>query len=507
MLLYITVFSQTYQIVDKQYNISDSIIGFVIEGAFKVNYTQNDHQSLTVVSLPEDASKIEVETIATESKDKKYLKLSGANISKPSALIVNIQSKKLEFIEISGISSFVNNGDFNQDVLNIISSGTSKIIIKGDIKDVTVISSGTSSVYIEGNSDLATIESSGVSMVDISNLNYTESFVTTSGISNVYLNAQEDNNNIVSSGMSSVNFLDSKTIHPYSDKKTDTITRVGSNATVTIYDTDAISLNETMDMVWEITEATIDRISGNNKKYKLKWRRNKFDGHWGGIDIGINGYNTADFKGNFPEEYSYLDLHYPKSISFYLNLLEFNIPFSKNQKWGMLTGLGLEWHNYRFSHQTWLSNDGPVLSGYYVEGVGLKKSKLTTCYLTVPLIFEFQTNNEKSFRNSFHVGAGVIGGVRIGTHSKIKFESRNNTFILINPEAGQESQELAMHCLNRKYKNYSDFFLTPLKLDATVRVGWGRINLFATYSIFEMFRANKGTELYPWSIGITLWGW
>lgn len=506
LLMGTTAFSQTYQVVEKQYSIDDSVVGLIVEGTFKVNYTQGDDQELTIVSLSEDASKISVETIAAGNEGKKYLKLSASHVSKPTALIANIQCRLLEFLEISGTSSFVNEGTMKQEQLSIVSSGTSNVYMKGELGKVSVVASGTSSNFFEGNAGNTSIVSSGASLVDISNLNFTESSITASGISNVLL-SREGNSNIVSSGMASVKFPDTKTTYSYSNGGTATVTRVGSNATVTIYNTDTASLADIMDSVWEITETAIDRISGSNRKYVWKWRRNKFDGHWGGIDIGINGYNTKDFKGNLKDEDSYLDLRYPKSVAFYLNLLEFNVPFAKNQKWGMTTGLGFEWHNYRFSHPTWLSNEGVALEGFYVDGVGVKKSKLTTCHLTVPLIFEFQTNNRKRFRDSFHVGMGVVGGVRIGTHSKIKFENKDNTFFLVEPIPGETPIIQEKHYSGKKYKDHDDFFLTPLKLDATVRIGWGRINLFANYSIFEMFREGKGPELYPWTVGITLWGW
>jgi len=172
----------------------------------------------------------------------------------------------------------------------------------------------------------------------------------------------------------------------------------------------------------------------------------------------------------------------------------------------MLTGLGFEWHNYRFSNDVWLEMEGGALQYYYIVGTPVKKTKLTVSYMTVPLIFEFQTNS-KSRANSFHVGLGVVGGLRIGSHTKVKFENKNAEYSLTNPLIGPLPDTPTYTSSKRKKKNYDDFYLNPLKLDATVRIGWANINLFATYSLFPMFRENRAPELYPWAIGITLLGW
>ena len=48
------------------------------------------------------------------------------------------------------------------------------------------------------------------------------------------------------------------------------------------------------------------------------------------------------------------------------------------------------------------------------------------------------------------------------------------------------------------------FYMNPFKLDAIAKIGWGVLNLYATYSLTPMFQKNKGPELYPFAIGISL---
>jgi hypothetical protein len=201
-----------------------------------------------------------------------------------------------------------------------------------------------------------------------------------------------------------------------------------------------------------------------------------------------------------------MDLRMTKSIAVNLNFFEQNVALSKNQKWGFVTGLGLEWHNYRFSRNTRLNSDSSFLIGYIDQGISIRKTKLTTLHLTVPVLFEFQTNHRHK-KNSFHVGAGMVIGARLSSHTKKYYNELNKDFEIAryNPATGKyETEFLATSPSHSKGKTFDDFFLQPFKFDATVRIGWGFINLFATYSVNQMFQKDKGPELYPWTIGITL---
>ena len=179
-----------------------------------------------------------------------------------------------------------------------------------------------------------------------------------------------------------------------------------------------------------------------------------------------------------PAEYKYLDLHYEKSVNVDINFFEQNINLIKRHL-GLVTGLGLTFNNYRFDNNVVLVPDSSKIFGYYDNSKeSYKKSKLLVTYLTLPLLLEYQTNNNSNI-NSFHFTAGVIGGVRIGSHTKNMYDG------------------------DKKTKNRDDFYLNPFKVDATARIGWGVLNLYGNYSLTTLFKNDKGPELYPYSIGIS----
>ncbi len=244
----------------------------------------------------------------------------------------------------------------------------------------------------------------------------------------------------------------------------------------------------------------------------VKWercKRRKFNGHWGGVELGINGYVTPDFNTNWDPEYDYLNLRYEKSIAVNLNIYEQNIPLNKNKTIGLITGIGFSWNNYRFSNDTYLTPDSAYLKGFYMEDVSVKKTKLTAMYLTVPLIFEMQTNQPRNIHR-FHFAVGVVAKMRISTHTKIYFNEADKVYYLRDPKT-EELLPTAYRTPNANerniVKNFNSFYLQPFKFDATVRFGYGIINLFATYSLNTMFQSGRGPELYPVTAGIPLVGW
>ena len=247
--------------------------------------------------------------------------------------------------------------------------------------------------------------------------------------------------------------------------------------------------------------------NGNVKWCKVKLR--KFNGHWAGIEIGVNGYLTNNYDMNFSPEDEYMDLRMEKSAQFNFNAYEQNIALSKNKEWGMLTGIGISWNNYRFRNPTSLNPDSAVLIGYIDKGISVRKSKLAIAYLQIPLIFEWQNHTVRKI-NSFHVAAGVVFGVRLWSWQKKYYDELNKEYTLTQYDPDTKKYEDVATRTSpgtNKVKDYDDYHLQSFKADATLRVGWGYVNLFTTYNLITMFRKDKGPDLHQFAVGITLLGW
>jgi hypothetical protein len=150
--------------------------------------------------------------------------------------------------------------------------------------------------------------------------------------------------------------------------------------------------------------------------------------------------------------------------------------------------------------------DSTALIGYLDQNIQIRKSKLTAMYLSLPVLFEFQTA-PSYHKNGFHINVGMIVSARLSSHTKKYYDERNKEFnvSLYNPETGAyEVVFTAISPDKSKEHRYGDWFLQPFKFEATARIGWNFLNFWANYSINSMFRKNRGPEVYPWSAGITL---
>jgi len=236
-------------------------------------------------------------------------------------------------------------------------------------------------------------------------------------------------------------------------------------------------------------------------------RKGKYNGHWAGVDLGWNGYVNSNFNSNFPSNQKYLDLFTSRSMTVNLNPIELNLNIAKNH-FGLTSGLGLTFNNYYFANSTLLVHDSSSLTAYSIidqkgNKADMKVNKLTELWITLPVLFEYQTNSGIKW-NSFHLSLGVVGGVRVCAYTKQKFYSRYTTYTL-QDENGNYAGSINVD--NKFTRIYSQYHLNPFKLDATVRIGWSFLNFFANYSVTPMFQKNQGPEVYPWAMGITLCGW
>jgi hypothetical protein len=114
----------------------------------------------------------------------------------------------------------------------------------------------------------------------------------------------------------------------------------------------------------------------------------------------------------------------------------------------------------------------PPYAGY------ISKSKINMTYLTVPLLLEFHI---PAGRDNIRISAGVIGGLKLWSNTKIKYR-----------QAGDKSKE----------KNKSDFNISPLRWGVTTRVGYRWIGIYANYYMTSLFKPTMGPELYPFAVGL-----
>ena len=206
------------------------------------------------------------------------------------------------------------------------------------------------------------------------------------------------------------------------------------------------------------------------------------------FDIGLNTYGKKNYFSGSEGNDDFLDLHTSKSVNVAIYPIYGSVRLTKNRMLELETGLGLDWHNYRFEDGwTITKQNGVVIPSdkYRPNGDNLlSKSKLTTVHLNVPLLLKLNIPVGGSLRKSLYLSAGVIGGLKIGSHTKVKFSDGG-----------------------KKEKERSAFNLNLLKYDLSFRAGYRGVGLYFNYQMSSMFEKSKGPELYPNSVGLSFTIW
>lgn len=212
----------------------------------------------------------------------------------------------------------------------------------------------------------------------------------------------------------------------------------------------------------------------------MSHRDDSFSGHLGGFELGLNSYMN-DFRSTSLEPGdNYLDLNSSKSIAF--NIISPSVSLGITKRIGFAASLGLNFNNYRFSGNNSVSVDegGLLMPVYPPLTVNYEKSKLATLYAVLPVILEGQI--PVSHSSSVNIGVGVIGAVKLGSHTKVVYY-----------EDGRQ-----------KVKNRDDFSLNLLRYGVTARLGYEMLQVYGTCYLSPMFETGKGPELYPFEVGIAL---
>ena len=142
-------------------------------------------------------------------------------------------------------------------------------------------------------------------------------------------------------------------------------------------------------------------------------------------------------------------------------------------KWG----LTFQFHKYMFDNPVTLDADSPSATFTYHENTKFKKNRLSTTYLTMPIMLSFKTK-AKPKGHSFHFDIGAYGGPRLGANFKTKLNGD-------------------------KDKVKDDFNLSKWRYGLRTAIGYSHFKMYATLALNEMFQESKnnGYKITPLSIG------
>lgn len=213
----------------------------------------------------------------------------------------------------------------------------------------------------------------------------------------------------------------------------------------------------------------------HSRKYPKK-RTLLFDPNWGGFEAGLNMLLGPGSTGNFEGEYVFLEQRPLRSWVFNFNIADVGLAFDYRHTAGIYTGIGLGWNNYSFNNPVRLVKGEKYLEAEWIDPTeaSVKNSKLGVLYLQAPLMVEVRPLRH------FYIAAGVTGGLRIDTWTKLKFHDGD------------------------KYKTHSDYYVNPFKLDASLRVGGNDLGFFANFNLLPTFDEHHAPACHTVSFGFSI---
>lgn len=181
-----------------------------------------------------------------------------------------------------------------------------------------------------------------------------------------------------------------------------------------------------------------------------------------------------DIWMNVPDSVDNRIINQGVSVSVTYNFPLGHSPFS------LAAGLGIKAHN--FYSNSILKTDS-VMS-YFTAIPGNKDykiNKVSVTYIQLPVEVRFKS------KSKFRAALGFNLGFKIDGHTKYK----GTDYIF-----GTTDQ------IKIKQKNTPN--LANWNIAVTARFGYRWVNLFASYSITKMFSENKGPDIYPISVGLSI---
>jgi hypothetical protein len=501
----VALYAQDKEIIRQERDLPD-FTGIDVGGAFDVFLSQGAEQSVIVETESKNLDKIFTRV------EGDILKVSSKSIRNARHLDLYITIKDLDLLFISGAADLKGQGPMVTGKLKINCSGASDLDLEIKATQVEITASGASDVNLKGTTNTLNVKASGASSVDCAGLGAMEVKADASGASSIHIEGSNAIATKTSGAGSITRHQKGKMVVVSKGPEDRDYVKVDSR---NYGDTTRIKVGGVYVEVVEDDSVRVtvgNRVLIVNEDGDVKFcrhKKRKFNGHWGGFGLSINGFVNDDYNMDFPREEEYLDLRMEKSIGVYFNLYEQNIAFTRNNKFGLVTGLGIESHNYRFTDQTTLLTSSGRLEGYIDQGISVRKTKLVANYFVLPLILEWQNGHEKKWQR-FHINGGVILKARFSSHTKKYYNELNKEYYLTQYDPVTDGYIPVFTNVSpgeNKTHNKGDFYLNPFQLDATVGLGIGIVNIFSHFGVMPMFRDNRAPLLYTWSAGIILVGW
>lgn len=446
----------------------DDFTGIRAGDALKIIISQSD-----VASVKIDAPAELQSYIKTEVKDSILSISTDGNMKDDQDITILVTVKSLNSLENSGVADIKSENKLICENLTLQSLGVGNMNLDIEAKEVKAKVGGAGNITLKGNTQLLDVQLSGAGNLKASDLEANKVVAHVSGAGDAKVNAIQSLTATVS-GAGSIIYKGSPI-----DRNVD-ISGAGS-------------VRESKSGNGEETASDTTRIKWRNKKYiiiddddkkeeeaSFNNRSNRDFKYWRGIDLGVNGFLNHKAGLNVPDNATYLELDYGRSIQLGVNIFQRNFHIHRNLL-NLYTGLGFDFNHYALERDVTLKPGAPRLIATTDSSINFKKNNLNVTYLKAPLMIELNTS--KNPRKNFHIAVGAELLYRIFAVTKQTYEKDDKHY---------------------KIKQRNAFHLEPFIYNAVARIGYNNISVYATYGFTRLFKKDQAPQVYPFAAGITL---
>jgi len=142
----------------------------------------------------------------------------------------------------------------------------------------------------------------------------------------------------------------------------------------------------------------------------------------------------------------------------------------------------IDWMNFRFENDRMrvAENDATGQVEFFEDprtDIEVRRSKMKVTYLSARAVPVLEFGGSRGFR----IGAGVYAGYRLSNKSKLVYREDGN---------------------KQKDKTRADINVNNFRYGVRAQLGFGGVDLFATYDLNTLFQEGNGPELYPIAFGL-----
>jgi hypothetical protein len=390
---------------------------------------------------------------------------------------VHVTFKSIKTLEANGSGDVRSTGPVKAEELTVRCSGTGDIHLESVTQKINAEVSGTGDLILTGSTELLSANLSGTGDLKASKLEANKVVVNASGTGDARVNVKQNLHANVS-GTGDVVYQEEPVEKGIEITGPGEVRKAHSknSSDRETSDTTKFSFGHHKVIICDGEEDEKEQKKSNERDQSSHFK------HWSGVEVGVNGLRSSLKDGvTLPKGAEYLQLDYSKSLSFSVNVIEHDFHLYQNYV-NLVTGLGFEFNHYALQNNVTLRYDTSYTAARTEPGTKFKKNNLNESLLTVPLMLDFNTSTNPE--RNFHIAVGVIGAWKIGSRTRQEYTDSDARDVKV-------------------VKN-NDYNLSPFRYSLIARMGFGRLSIFAQYGMSELFKSEKGPQVYPVSAGIGL---